>query len=152
MEAVLFVGIQGSGKSSFFKERFYDTHVRINGDMLKTAHREQLLINACLEGRQRYVIDKINLTRRQRAKYIAEAKAANFRVVGFYFKCAPREAIARNANRTGKARVPVLAILSAYKHLEIPTWDEGFDELYCVTLDAENRFGIEPANETNMVK
>ena len=34
MEAVIFTGIQASGKSTFFKERFFDTHVRINLDML----------------------------------------------------------------------------------------------------------------------
>jgi hypothetical protein len=29
MEAVLFVGIQGAGKSTFYLQRFFDTHVRI---------------------------------------------------------------------------------------------------------------------------
>ena len=37
MEAVLFVGLQASGKSTFYRERFFRTHVRINLDMLKTA-------------------------------------------------------------------------------------------------------------------
>jgi predicted kinase len=46
MEAVIFVGIQGTGKSTFYKERFFDTHVRINLDMLKTRHREKLLVQA----------------------------------------------------------------------------------------------------------
>ena len=36
MEAVIFVGIQGSGKSSYYKERFFRTHFRINLDMLRT--------------------------------------------------------------------------------------------------------------------
>lgn len=30
MEAVVFVGIQGSGKSSFYQERFCRTHVRLD--------------------------------------------------------------------------------------------------------------------------
>jgi len=29
MQAILFVGLQASGKSSFFKQRFFDTHIRI---------------------------------------------------------------------------------------------------------------------------
>jgi hypothetical protein len=45
MEAVIFIGIQGTGKSSFYLEQFFHTHVRINsdnyielsGDMLKEA-------------------------------------------------------------------------------------------------------------------
>ena len=49
MEAILFIGIQASGKSTFFAERFFKTHVRINLDMLRTRHREELLVKACLE-------------------------------------------------------------------------------------------------------
>jgi transcriptional regulator with XRE-family HTH domain len=36
VEAIIFVGIQASGKSTFYRERFFDTHLRINLDMLKT--------------------------------------------------------------------------------------------------------------------
>ena len=56
MEAVIFVGIQASGKSTFYKERFFDTHVRLNLDMLRTRHREKLLLRACLEGKQPFVL------------------------------------------------------------------------------------------------
>ena len=41
MEAVILIGIQGAGKSTFYKDRFFNTHVRINLDMLKTRHREK---------------------------------------------------------------------------------------------------------------
>ena len=61
MEAVLFIGIPASGKSAFFKERFFDTHVRINLDMLKTRRRESLILRACLEGKQSFVIDNTNV-------------------------------------------------------------------------------------------
>ncbi|MBN1315005.1 MAG: hypothetical protein JXA42_06040 [Anaerolineales bacterium] len=36
MQAVIFIGIQATGKSTFFKERFFNTHVRISLDLLKT--------------------------------------------------------------------------------------------------------------------
>ncbi len=74
MEAVLFIGIQATGKSSFYLERFFRTHVRINGDMLKTRRREELLIRACLEGKTPFVVDKMNLTQAERAEYIGLAK------------------------------------------------------------------------------
>lgn len=86
MEAVLFIGIQGLGKSSFYKERFFNTHVRINLDMLKTKNRQRVLLNACLEGKQPFVIDNTNVTAEARSYFIAEAKAAGFRVVGYYFR------------------------------------------------------------------
>jgi predicted kinase len=77
MEAVIFVGIQASGKSTFYLQRFFETHVRINLDMLRTRHREQVLIEACVAGKQSFVIDNTNATREQRARYIAPARAAS---------------------------------------------------------------------------
>ena len=50
------MGLQASGKSSFYLQQFYDTHIRLNLDMLKTRHREQLLFRACLTAKQPLVI------------------------------------------------------------------------------------------------
>ena len=79
MEMILFIGIQATGKSSFYLERFFRTHVRISLDMPKTRHREQLLLKACLEGKTPVVVDKMNLTKADRAAYIGPAKAAGFK-------------------------------------------------------------------------
>ena len=43
-----FIGIQASGKSSFFHENFRDTRVRLSLDMLSTHPREKLLFDACV--------------------------------------------------------------------------------------------------------
>lgn len=48
MKGVIFIGLQASGKSSFFLKHFYKSHFRLNMDMLKTRHREKLLFNAWL--------------------------------------------------------------------------------------------------------
>ena len=86
MEAVIFIGLQAAGKSSFYQQRFFGTHVRINTDMLKTKHRERLLLDACLAGKQSFVIDKVNAAAEDRATYIGAAKATGFQVVGCYFR------------------------------------------------------------------
>lgn len=49
MEAVIFIGLQASGKSTFYQERFFNTHVRINLDMLKTRNREKQSLQVCLQ-------------------------------------------------------------------------------------------------------
>jgi len=85
MEMVLFIGIQATGKSSFYLERFFRTHIRISGDMLKTKRRKELLVRACLEGKTPFVVDKMNLTRANRAAYIGPAKEAGFRICGYVF-------------------------------------------------------------------
>lgn len=143
MELVIFIGIQGAGKSTFFKEKFFDTHIRINLDMLGTKNREKLLFEACLQAKQSFVIDKTNLTREAREKYISEAKRFGFKVIGYYFQTDLEKSLARNSRREGKANVPEKAILGAFKRLELPQFDEGFDELFYVSTDVENRFVIE---------
>ena len=40
MEAIIFIGIQATGKSAFYQQRFADTHIRLNLDMLKTRRRK----------------------------------------------------------------------------------------------------------------
>jgi predicted kinase len=97
--------------------------------MLRTRHRESLLVNACLEAKQPFVVDNTNLTPKHRARYIAPARAARFRVVGYRCHIALAEAIARNAGRTGRAMVPEHVLRSAMRQWQPPDWAEGFDAL-----------------------
>jgi predicted kinase len=140
MEVIIFIGIQGSGKTSFYRERFFDTHIRISLDMLRTRHRERLLIEACIAAKQSFVVDNTNVLQQERAKYIAPAKSFNFRVVGYYFQSQVEAALNRNRQRVGKECVPEKAILGTYKKLEMPSVQEGSDELHYVCLGDENRF------------
>jgi predicted kinase len=140
MEAVIFIGIQGSGKSTFFRERFFDSHVRINLDMLRSRRREELLVAACLEGGQSFVIDNTNPLPADRARYVQPAHAAGFRTVAYSFESSLREAMQRNNLRAGKQKVPAPAVAAAFKKLIPPSADEGFDEIYTVRLMADGRF------------
>jgi predicted kinase len=143
MEAVIFIGIQGTGKSSFYLTRFFDTHVRINRDMLKTQHRLQLVFGACLNAGQSFVLDNTNITRAVRGEFIARAKAAGFRVVGYYFRSDIASALERNSERLGAARIPDRGVLGTYKQLEMPQLTEGFDTLYYVWIDPAGEFHVE---------
>src|SRR4051812_25955702 len=118
MEAVIFVGLQGSGKSSFYLERFYRTHVRLNLDMLRTRHRERLLLQACLQAKQPFVVDNTNPRAADRARYVAPARATGFRVVAYYFEAPLGEAIRRNAARPPDERVPAKGIVGTYRLLQ----------------------------------
>jgi len=142
METILFTGIQATGKSTFYKQYFADTHIRINLDMLKTRHRENILLNACIEAKQRFVVDNTNPTVAVRHKYIEMATAAEFKIIGYYFQSKIQEAIKRNSTRSGKACIPEKGIRAAYAKLQIPTFSEGFDVLYYVTINENNTFTI----------
>lgn len=144
MDAVILVGIQASGKSTFYERRFADTHVRISRDLLRTRNREALLLQACLGDEKPFVVDNTNVMAEERARFIAPARAAGFRVVGYFFRTDPRSAIARNRLREGTAVVPIPGILGTFKKLEEPRMEEGFDELHVVTLTSAGEFVVEP--------
>ena len=143
MEGVIFVGIQASGKSTFYRERFFDTHLRINLDMLKTRNREQILLRACIEAKQPFVIDNTNPSAEERARYIRPARSAGFRVLGYYFDVQIKEALTRNKERTDKDHIPEKGIFGTKKRLRVPDLEEGFDLLYRVRIDEEGRFVVE---------
>ncbi len=140
MEAIVFIGLQASGKSSFYKERFFSTHVRISLDLLKTRYRERQLLAVCLATQQPFVIDNTNPSRTDRAEYIKAAKDAKYSVVGYYFRSKAEECLGRNRKRPSP--VPEVGILSTAKRLELPMLDEGFDRLQYVRL-TESGFVVE---------
>jgi predicted kinase len=142
MEAVILIGIQASGKSTFWKERFADTHVRINLDMLKTRRKEEKLVDACIAMRQRFVVDNTNPTAWDRARYIPKARAAGFRVIGYYFDSKVEDALRRNSERDGKKNIPGSAVYGTYGKLQTPSLNEGFDELFNVRINDDGVFAV----------
>ena len=143
MEAVIFIGVQASGKSSFYKERYFLTHVRISLDLLKTRNRERRFLTACLDTQQAFVIDNTNPSRDDRAKYIDVAKTARYSIVGYYFQSRVEDCLERNERRTEP--VPEVGILSTARKLQLPSMDEGFDNLKYVRL-TESGFLVEAWN------
>jgi predicted kinase len=147
MQAVIFCGIQGSGKTTFYLQRFFETHVRISLDTLRSRHREWLLLRACVEAKQPFVVDNTNPTAAERARYILPAKEAGFRIVGYFFESEVSDALARNAQREGKRRVHPAGVYGTRKRLQVPSRAEGFDEIYSVRIAGEGQFAVQPLAE-----
>jgi predicted kinase len=143
VEAVIFVGLQGAGKSTFFRERFFDTHLRLSLDMLRTRPRERRLLQACVEARQRFVVDNTNPTRAERQVYIRPAREAGFRVIGYYFRSRVEDCMRRNEQRPAARRVPLRGLLGTAGRMELPSLAEGFDELHYVRIDEDCGFVVE---------
>jgi predicted kinase len=132
--AVIFIGLQASGKSAFYTENFAVTHVHISLDVLHTRGKEKRLLEECIAEGKSFVVDNTNPKAEDRVRYIIPAKAAGYRITGIYFRSSVKECIARNALREGKARVPDVAIAATVAKLEIPDISEGFHELYYVSI------------------
>ena len=144
MEAIVLCGVQGSGKTTLYRERFLATHVRVSMDLLRTRHREAAFLALCLETRQPFVVDNTNPTPADRRRYVAPAREAGFRVAGYLVEVDPGEALGRNAERSGRERIPVSGVLGTARRLLRPTLEEGFDELWHATAAPGGGWRIEP--------
>lgn len=132
---VILMGIQGSGKTYYYKNLLADRFVHINLDELHTRNKENLLIANCIQSGKDFCVDNTNPKRFDRAKYISVAKAAGYRVVGIFFESKISVCIKRNEQREGKARIDPKAIAATSNKLELPCYEEGFDELFFVRYD-----------------
>lgn len=144
MEAIIFIGLQGAGKSTFYREYFLDSHIRINLDMLKTRHREKIIFEACLRAKQPLVIDNTNPTVEDRRRYIETAKQYKFKVIGYYFQSRLADCQIRNQQRKPDKIIPLVGLKATAKKLVIPTKAEGFEQLYYVKIEGNFSFQIKP--------
>lgn len=147
VDLVVLVGLQASGKSTFFRERFAATHEHVSKDLFPNNRdrnrRQARLIEAALSAGSPVVVDNTNPTPEDRRTLVELGRGHGARVVCYYFESGVRQSIERNRRREGKARVPDVAIYATAKRLVAPSYSEGFDELYSVRI-AENSIEIEP--------
>jgi predicted kinase len=138
MELVVFIGLQGAGKSSFFRERFAGTHTHVSKDLWPRARnrerRQRRLIAEALVAGRSVVVDNTNPSAEVRAPLIDIGKQHGARVVGYYFESNVQECLERNAKREGAARVPEVGFFATLKQLQRPRYAEGYDALFHVRL------------------
>ena len=138
MELVVFVGLQASGKSTFFRERFAATHAHVSKDLLRNNknrnRRQAQLVREALEAGRSVVVDNTNPAVEDREPLVRLGQELGARLVGYYFESSVRESLARNKGREGRARVPDVAVYATAKRLVPPSYEEGFDDLFAVRI------------------
>jgi predicted kinase len=139
VELVVFVGLQASGKSTFFRERFAECHQHVSKDLFPNNRnknrRQEHLPRAALSAGRCVVVDNTNPTLEDRRALIGLGGEYGARIVGYFFDAGVRERIRRNEIREGKARVPDVAIYATAKKLVAPSIEEGFDAVLRVRLN-----------------
>jgi len=139
VELVVFVGLQASGKSTFFRERFAETHEHVSKDLFpknrNKNRRQEHLLRAALSAGRSMVVDNTNPTPEDRRPLVRLGHEYGARVLGYFFEASVRNCLQRNEMREGKERVPDVAIYATAKRLAVPSIEEGFDGLLCVRLN-----------------
>jgi len=145
-ECVILVGLPGAGKTSFYEQNFAASHRHISKDLWPNAAgreaRQRRELAEALAAGASVVVDNTNPSIADRAAIIAIAHASGARVIGYFFDVTTRQAIARNAERRDRKKVPNVAIFTVAKRLVPPTPGEGFDELFRVTLTPDRTFSV----------
>ena len=132
-EAIIFVGIQASGKSTFYKERLEPLgYAHISMDHLHNRKRERQMLDNAIAAGTPIVIDNTNPTREDRQRYLPKLKSVGYRTVCYFFQSRIKDCIQRNEERG--MPVPSNAIAATSNKLELPSRQEGFDEVFFVRI------------------
>lgn len=132
MEMIIFIGIPASGKSSLYKELFFNSHIRISMDLLNTRNKEGKLLQYCFDTQSKMVIDNTNVSSKERKKYIDLARQNKYKILAYYFESDIKTCLERNKNR--KDFINEIGIKAKFKELEPPSLEEGFDKIVQVNI------------------
>ena len=146
MDLVILIGLQGSGKTTFYRAHFAATHEHVSKDRLrhnkKPSRRQAQLIDDALRAGRSVVVDNTNPTVADRAPLIALGRAHGARISGYYFEPSVSGSLERNREREGRARVPDVAVYVTRKKLTPPSYAEGFDMLCVVRIAGHGAFEV----------
>ena len=147
MELIILIGLQASGKSTFYRTRFADTHAHVSKDLLNSSksqnknQKQAERIELAFQEQRPVVVDNTNVSVQDRQLLIDIGRRYEATIIGYYFEPDVSGSRTRNKQREGKAQVPEQAIFITAHKLESPSYAEGFDTLYYV------RTGKDSTNE-----
>lgn len=101
--------------------------------------KETLAIEECVGSSISYVIDNTNPQIIDRQRYITVAKSHGYEVIGIFFQSKVKDCIERNDLRDKGG--PRHAVASTSGKLQMPSYDEGFDQLFFARI-VDNGFEI----------
>lgn len=147
-DLAILIGLQASGKSTFYRLHLAETYVLVSKDLLRNnsrpARRQAQLITEALTADRSVAVDNTNVTVELRKELIDHGRSYGAQVTGYYFAARLADCLARNAERTGKDRVPDVGLFSTVKALVRPSYSEGFDRLFYVSIGEDGAFAVQP--------
>ncbi|QGZ52406.1 AAA family ATPase [Streptomyces sp. QHH-9511] len=153
------VGLQASGKSTFYGQRLAGRYALISKDLFpRSARRKQerqmrLVETALAEGRS-VAVDNTNPSPEEWRPLVAAGHAHGATATAYWFPPDVAGSKRRNAARQGRERVPDVGIQATFTKLRRPSLADGFDAVYEVRFDGRGGFlvrsdtGVRSAEES----
>lgn len=144
MDIIILIGLQASGKSTFYRAHFADTHEHISKDLLSRSknqnknQKQAERIEKAFQEQRSVVVDNTNVTVQDRQLLIDIGRRYDATITGYYFQPHILSSRTRNKQRKGKAQVPEKVIFITAHKLEPPSYAEGFDTLYYVRIGKDS--------------
>jgi predicted kinase len=151
-ELAVLVGLQASGKTTFYRRHLAGTHVHVSKDLFgrssrrKQARQLRLIAEALRDGRS-VAVDNTNPSPEEWAPLIELGRRHGARITAYWFPPDLPAALLRNAARPAENRVPEIGIHATLKRLREPRPGDGFDRLRAVRPDGAGGFTVTAAEE-----
>jgi predicted kinase len=138
------VGLQASGKSTFYRRHLAATHAHVSKDNWPNARRRErrqlAVVDALLADGQNVAVDNTNPSVAERAGLLAAARRHGAVAVAYWFPPDRDGSLARNAARPDETRVPDVGLFATLGRLAAPSREEGFDLVRVVRFDGNGGF------------
>ncbi|WDM15942.1 ATP-binding protein [Streptomyces lavenduligriseus] len=148
-DLVVLVGLQASGKSTFYARCLSDRYELVGKDLFPRAARnkqarQMRLVTEHLAAGRPVAVDNTNPSPQEWAPLVAAARAHGATVTAYWFPPDVPGSLRRNAAREGRGRVPDVGVLATLKRLRRPSVADGFDAVHEVRFDGRGGFDVRP--------
>ncbi|MGQ5635920.1 MULTISPECIES: AAA family ATPase [unclassified Streptomyces] len=147
VDLVVLVGLQASGKSTFYERCLSDRYALVSKDRFPRGarHRQQRqmrLVAEHLAAGRPVAVDNTNPSPEEWRPLVEAAHAHGATATAYWFPPDVTGSLRRNAAREGRERVPDVGVLATLKRLREPTAADGFDAVREVRFDGRGGFEV----------
>ncbi|MFF8609643.1 AAA family ATPase [Streptomyces sp. NPDC015346] len=149
LDIAVLVGLQASGKSTFYGRCLAGRYALISKDLFPRAarrkqERQMRLVAAALAEGRSVAVDNTNPSPEEWRPLVAAGHAHGATATAYWFPPDVAGSKRRNAARTGRERVPDVGIHATFTKLRRPSLADGFDAVYEVRFDGRGGFLVRP--------
>lgn len=146
-DLAVLVGLQASGKSTFYEQRLADRYALVSKDLFPRGarnkqQRQMRLVEEALAAGQSVAVDNTNPSPQEWDPLVTLGHALGATVTAYWFPPDVGCSLRRNAARVGRDRVPDVGVHATLKRLGRPSLSDGFDTVLEVRFDGRGGFEV----------